>query len=245
MQELLDAVPLERVVIMNRSRGADPNALSEVQACLEQEVLPALKNSFTIKQKKQYQEKTKMVMAAVIYEMGGPEVFRWEEVEVGSPGSREVRLRHTAIGVNYADTYHRGGVSHAWDPGKLPIIVGFEAVGEVIEVGPDVTELVVERNSLVQITLNNNDDMLHNLVIVQAGPDNADIVGQMAMELGLKGADLNYVPDSDLVLFHTGIIQPETSESIYFQVPKRRGEYWILCTSPGHSFTMRAKLIVK
>ena len=44
MQELLDAVPLERVVIMNRSRGADPNALSEVQACLEQEVLPALKN---------------------------------------------------------------------------------------------------------------------------------------------------------------------------------------------------------
>lgn len=109
----------------------------------------------------------------------------------------------------------------------------------------DKEELVVERNSLLQITLNNNDDMLHNLVIVQAGPDNADIVGQMAMELGLKGPDLNYVPDSDLVLFHTGIIQPETSESIYFQVPKRRGEYWILCTFPGHSFTMRAKLIVK
>ena len=84
-----------------------------------------------------------MVKAAVIYEMGGPEVFRWEEVDVDSPGSGEVRLRHTAIGVNYADTYHRGGVSHAWDPGKPPIIVGFEAVGEVIEVGLDVTEFVV------------------------------------------------------------------------------------------------------
>jgi azurin len=109
----------------------------------------------------------------------------------------------------------------------------------------DIEELRVERNSRVQITLNNNDDMLHNLVIVQAGPDNADIVGQMALDLGLAGPDLNYVPDSDLVLFHTGIIQPETSESIYFQVPKRKGEYWILCTFPGHSFTMRAKLIVE
>jgi azurin len=109
----------------------------------------------------------------------------------------------------------------------------------------DVEELRVERNSRVQIMLNNNDDMLHNLVIVQPGPDNADIVGQMALDLGLAGPDLNYVPDSDLVLFHTGIIQPETSESIYFQVPNRKGEYWILCTFPGHSYTMRAKLIVE
>ena len=67
----------------------------------------------------------------------------------------------------------------------------------------------------------------------------------MALELGLDGPDKNYVPDSDLVLFHTGILQPESSESIYFQVPKRRGEYWIVCTFPGHSKTMRAKLIVK
>jgi azurin len=65
------------------------------------------------------------------------------------------------------------------------------------------------------------------------------------MELGLDGPDMNYVPDSDLVLFHTGIIQPETSESLYFQAPRISGEYWILCTFPGHSFTMRAKLIVK
>ncbi len=109
----------------------------------------------------------------------------------------------------------------------------------------DKEEIRVERNSLVQITLNNNDDMLHNLVIVQAGPDNADLVGQLALDLGLDGPDMNYVPDSDLVLFHTGIIQPETSESIYFRVPKLKGEYWILCTFPGHSFTMRAKLIVE
>ncbi len=109
----------------------------------------------------------------------------------------------------------------------------------------DVTELEVERNSRVEITFNNNDDMLHNLVIVQPGPDSPDKVGEMAVALGLKGPDLNYVPDTDLVLFHTGILQPETAEKIYFQVPKRRGEYWIVCTFPGHSYTMRAKLIVK
>jgi azurin len=119
------------------------------------------------------------------------------------------------------------------------------AVGTVPGLKFDFKEIVVERRDKVQITFNNNDDMLHNLVILQAGADNADKVGQLAMELGLDGPDMNYVPDSDLVLFHTGIIQPETSESLYFQAPRISGEYWILCTFPGHSFTMRAKLIVK
>ncbi|MEE8286455.1 MAG: quinone oxidoreductase, partial [Gammaproteobacteria bacterium] len=45
-----------------------------------------------------------MPKAAVIHEKGGPEVFCYEDVEVGDPGPGEVRLKHTAIGVNYADT---------------------------------------------------------------------------------------------------------------------------------------------
>jgi azurin len=87
--------------------------------------------------------------------------------------------------------------------------------------------------------------MLHNLVIIKPGAENADKVGQMALELGLDGPDMNFVPASDLVLFHTGIVQPETSETIYFSAPKEPGEYWVLCTFPGHSYTMRAKLIVE
>lgn len=79
-----------------------------------------------------------MSKAAVIHEKGGPEVFRYEDVEVGNPGSGEVRIRQTAIGVNYADTYHRGGVSHPWPVGDPPVIVGFEATGEVTELGTDV-----------------------------------------------------------------------------------------------------------
>jgi NADPH:quinone reductase-like Zn-dependent oxidoreductase len=79
-----------------------------------------------------------MPKAAVIHEKGGPENFRFEEISVGDPGPGEVRLRHTAIGVNYADTYHRGGVPHPWPVGDPPVVVGFEATGEVMSVGPRV-----------------------------------------------------------------------------------------------------------
>ncbi|MHA1527472.1 MAG: quinone oxidoreductase family protein [Alphaproteobacteria bacterium] len=84
-----------------------------------------------------------MPKAAVIHAKGGPDVFRYQEVEVGEPGPGEVRLRHTAIGVNYADTYHRGGVSHPWPVGDPPVIVGFEATGEVTRLGPGVREFAV------------------------------------------------------------------------------------------------------
>lgn len=84
-----------------------------------------------------------MPMAAVIHELGGPETFRFEEVAVGEPAPGEVRLRHIAIGVNYADTYHRGGVSHPWKVGAPSVIVGFEATGEVLALGPGVEDFAV------------------------------------------------------------------------------------------------------
>ena len=108
----------------------------------------------------------------------------------------------------------------------------------------DIDELELERGKKIELTFNNNDDMLHNLVITQKG-DAVDKVAEMALKLGLDGADLNYVPDSDLVIVHTGILEPETSEKIYFQVPNNPGEYWIVCTFPGHAASMRIKLIVK
>jgi len=53
-------------------------------------------------------------MAQVIHELGPPETMQWEEWTVPDPALGEVRLRHTAVGVNFADTYHRGGISHPW-----------------------------------------------------------------------------------------------------------------------------------
>lgn len=109
----------------------------------------------------------------------------------------------------------------------------------------DTAELVVQANSKIELTFSNNDDMLHNVVITQRGLASVDKVGDMGAALGLDGADQNYVPDTDLVLYHTGIVEPGNVEKIYFQAPNIPGEYWIVCTFPGHAKVMRAKLFVK
>ncbi|SIO67924.1 NADPH2:quinone reductase [Singulisphaera sp. GP187] len=66
---------------------------------------------------------------------GGPDVMRWEDVEVGAPGEGQARIRHTAVGVNLLDTYHRSGLY----PLPLPTVLGSEAAGIVEAVGPGVT----------------------------------------------------------------------------------------------------------
>ena len=67
-----------------------------------------------------------------IHDTGGPEVLRLEEVELPPPGKGQVPLRHHAIGVNYLDIYNRTGHYAA----SLPITLGNEGAGEVVEVGP-------------------------------------------------------------------------------------------------------------
>lgn len=79
-----------------------------------------------------------MPSAVRIHELGGPEVLKYEEIAVGSPGPGEVKLRHTAIGLNFIDTYFRSGLYPA--PNGLPFIPGNEAAGVIVEVGAGVTE---------------------------------------------------------------------------------------------------------
>ncbi len=69
-----------------------------------------------------------------IYEYGGPEVLTWEEVDVPAPTDGLVQIRHTAIGLNFIDVYHRTGLY----PTELPAGLGSEAAGVVEAVGPDV-----------------------------------------------------------------------------------------------------------
>ena len=78
-----------------------------------------------------------MVTAIRVHETGGPEVMRTEEVAVGDPAPGEVRLRHTAIGVNFIDTYFRTGLYKT----SLPFIPGNEAAGVVEAVGAGVSEV--------------------------------------------------------------------------------------------------------
>jgi NADPH2:quinone reductase len=71
------------------------------------------------------------------HETGSPDVLKWEEVDVPAPGPGEVRLRHTAIGVNMKEIGERQG---AYPSPPLPAIPGIEAAAIVTEVGDDVTE---------------------------------------------------------------------------------------------------------
>jgi NADPH2:quinone reductase len=78
-----------------------------------------------------------MTHAIRVHEAGGPDVLKWEEVEVGDPGPGEVRLRQEAAGLNFIDVYHRTGLY----PQPLPFTPGVEGAGVVAAVGEGVTDL--------------------------------------------------------------------------------------------------------
>ncbi len=110
-------------------------------------------------------------------------------------------------------------------------------IGTVPGLKFDIEEFEIPAGSKVQLVLNNNDDMLHNLVITTPGA--GDKVGKMAMEMGLDGPALGFVPASEDVLFNTCVIEPETSQSLFFVAPEKEGDYTYVCTFPGHYFNMR------
>jgi NADPH2:quinone reductase len=78
-----------------------------------------------------------MTKAIRIHKHGGPEVMQWEDIEVPAPGQGQARIRHTAVGLNYVDTYNRSGLY----PQPMPLIIGGEGAGVVVSVGPGVTDL--------------------------------------------------------------------------------------------------------
>jgi NADPH2:quinone reductase len=78
-----------------------------------------------------------MAKAVRFHKQGGPEVLQYEDVQVGEPGPGQARVRHTAVGVNFVDTYQRSGLY----PMQLPAVAGNEAAGVVEALGPGVTEL--------------------------------------------------------------------------------------------------------
>jgi NADPH:quinone reductase len=80
-----------------------------------------------------------MVHAMRVHQAGGPEVMKWESIEVGEPGPGQVKLKQHAIGVNFVDTYQRSGLYKL----ALPFVPGNEGAGEVVAVGPGVTDFKV------------------------------------------------------------------------------------------------------
>ena len=82
-----------------------------------------------------------MVAAVRVHKVGGPEVLTYEQVEVPAPGQGQIRVKQHACGVNFIDTYFRMGMYPS--PVGLPFVAGNEGAGEVVAVGPGVTDFKV------------------------------------------------------------------------------------------------------
>ena len=145
-----------------------------------------------------------MPYAIRIHETGGPEKLKWEEVQVGDPGPGQVRVRNTAIGLNFVDTYQRSGLY----PLPLPFILGSEGAGVVEAVGPKVKELKVGDHVAYSGPLGAYAEVLlrpaDRLVKIPAGVDDRTAAAMM-----LKGLTAQYlvrrtyrVKKGDTILVH-------------------------------------------
>jgi len=145
-----------------------------------------------------------MPYAIRIHETGGPEKLKWEEVQVGDPGPGQVRVRNTAIGLNFVDTYQRSGLY----PMALPFILGSEGAGVVEAVGPKVKELKVGDRVAYSGPIGAYAEVLlrpaDRLVKIPAGVDDRTAAAMM-----LKGLTAQYlvrrtyrVKKGDTILVH-------------------------------------------
>jgi len=147
-----------------------------------------------------------MPNAIRIHEHGGPEVLRWEPVEVGEPGPGEIRLRHTAAGLNYIDVYFRTGL---YPVPSLPCILGKEGAGVVEAVGEGVTDLKPgDRVAYVNAPLGSySEERLYPAEHAVPLPDSID--DRTAAAILLKGMTAQYllhqthqVRAGDTILLH-------------------------------------------
>ena len=146
-----------------------------------------------------------MTKAIRVHELGGPEVLRWEDVDIGKPQEGEVRVRHAAIGLNFIDVYFRQGT---YPSPQMPFVPGMEAAGIVDAIGPGVTDIKVgdrvaygrDMGAYVEQRLLPVDRLI-------AIPNSID--DQTAAAMMLKGMTARYllrscyhVKPGDTILFH-------------------------------------------
>lgn len=94
----------------------------------------------------------------------------------------------------------------------------------------------------VVLRFTNTDDMDHNLLIGR--PDSREEIVDLAAKLGAKGPEKNYIPDTDVVLWHTSILHAEQTEILSFTAPEEEGIYPYVCTVPGHGHVMYGAMYV-
>ncbi|MCA9067002.1 MAG: cytochrome C precursor, partial [Planctomycetaceae bacterium] len=106
----------------------------------------------------------------------------------------------------------------------------------------DVRELTVKPGKKVKLTFANYDFMPHNIMLVN--PGKADEVGLAAVELGARGFDVGFIPESKEILWHSQLTDYGQEEVIEFTAPTVEGAYPYICSFPGHHRLMRGTLYV-
>ena len=146
-----------------------------------------------------------MSKAIRIYQTGGPEVLRWEDVDVGSPAAGQVRLRQTACGLNYIDVYGRSGL---YPIAEFPATLGMEAVGYIEEIGDGVEGFEVGDRvaSPMQIGAYAEERLANAAQLVKV-PDG--ISDETAAAMMLKGLTAHYL------LFRTYAVKAGDSILVY------------------------------
>ena len=129
-----------------------------------------------------------MTKAIVIRKFGGPKVLKLEDVEVGDPGSGEIRVRHEAIGLNFIDVYHRTGLY----PNELPFTPGSEAAGVVTAVGKGVSDFK-EGDRIAYFNPIGSYAEERLMPASKAVPIPDDIEADVAAAIILKGMTVNYL----------------------------------------------------
>jgi NADPH2:quinone reductase len=146
-----------------------------------------------------------MTKAIRIHETGGPEVLRWEDIEVGDPGAGEVRLKQTACGLNYIDVYVRSGMYPISD---FPAVIGMEAVGVVDALGDGVDSLAVgDRVAYPMVLGSYAEQRLIAAEKLVKLPDS--IADETAAAMMLKGLTAHYL------LFRSYPVKPGDSILVY------------------------------
>jgi putative heme-binding domain-containing protein len=106
----------------------------------------------------------------------------------------------------------------------------------------DVKELTVKPGKKVKLTFANYDYMPHNIMLVN--PGKADEIGLQAIALGARGFDVEFVPESSDILWHSKLVNHGQEEVIEFTAPTAEGAYPYVCSFPGHHRLMRGTLFV-
>lgn len=107
----------------------------------------------------------------------------------------------------------------------------------------DTKELALKAGKKVRLTFANADFMPHNIVLTK--PGKADDVGMKAMNLGAKGFEVNFVPESPDIIWASKLVEHGKEQVIEFTAPSAPGDYIFICTFPGHHLIMRGVMKVK